>query len=101
MDEPGQQDRRRVVAVVQARASSSRLPGKVLRELGGRPVLGWVLRAALASDEVDGVVLATSVDPSDDPVAELAGGVAGVRVHRGPLDDVLSRFTGADRKSVV
>lgn len=87
--------RRRVVAVVQARASSSRLPGKVLRDLGGRPVLGWVLRAALAAREIDEVVLATSVDPSDDPVAELAARVAGVRVHRGPLDDVLSRFTGA------
>ena len=97
MDErtPGQGKRRRVVAVVQARASSGRLPTKVLRELGGRPVLAWVLRAALASAEVDGVVLATSVDPSDDPVAELAAGVPGVRVHRGPLDDVLSRFTGA------
>lgn len=87
--------RRRVVAVVQARVSSSRLPAKVLRDLDGRPVLGWVLRAALASSEVDAVLLATSVDPSDDAVADLAGAYDGVAVHRGPLEDVLSRFTGA------
>lgn len=84
----------RVVAVVQARTSSRRLPGKVLRDLGGRPVLGWVLRAGQAAREVDDVVLATSTDDSDDPVAEL-GEAYGVRVVRGSLDDVLSRFTGA------
>jgi spore coat polysaccharide biosynthesis protein SpsF len=84
----------RVVAVVQARMSSSRLPGKVLRPLDGRPVLEWVLRAATAS-AVDAVVLATSVDASDDPVAALAAQHPGVRVHRGPLDDVLTRFIGA------
>jgi spore coat polysaccharide biosynthesis protein SpsF len=84
----------RVVAIVQARMSSSRLPGKVLRPLDGRPVLEWVLRAATASS-VDAVVVATSVDASDDPVAALGARHPGVRVHRGPLDDVLTRFTGA------
>lgn len=94
-----------MLAVVQARASSSRLPGKVLRPLGGRPVLAWTLRAALQCQELDGVVLATSTDGSDDPVAELAATHPGVRVHRGPLDDVLTRFTGAldgdDAQAVV
>jgi spore coat polysaccharide biosynthesis protein SpsF len=84
-----------VVAIVQARMSSTRLPGKVLRSLAGRSVLHWVLRAATAARELDGVVLATSVDPSDDPVVQEAGAYPGVVVHRGPLDDVLSRFTGA------
>lgn len=63
--------------------------------LGEQPVLDWVLRAALASEEVDAVVVATSTDSSDDAVAERAAREIGVRVHRGPLDDVLSRFTGA------
>lgn len=87
--------RPRVVAVVQARMSSSRLPGKVLRPLGDRPVLDWVLRAAVSAREVDGVILATSVDPSDDETVRQAERRAGVRVHRGPLDDVLDRFVGA------
>jgi spore coat polysaccharide biosynthesis protein SpsF len=81
----------RVLAVVQARAGSSRLPGKVLRPLAGTPVLGWVVRAARAAAGVDGVVVATSADPGDDAVAE-AGRALGVPVVRGPEDDVLSRF---------
>jgi spore coat polysaccharide biosynthesis protein SpsF len=90
----------RVVAVVQARTGSSRLPGKVLLPLGGRPVLGWVVRAALEAG-VDEVVVATSTAPGDDAVADLAREL-GVGVVRGSELDVLSRFvlaaeqTGAD-----
>lgn len=91
----------RVVAVVQARMSSGRLPGKVLRDLGGEPVLDWVVRAARAAAGVDDIAVATSIDPSDDPIVEW-GRTAGVRIVRGSLDDVLDRFvdaidaTGAD-----
>jgi len=81
----------RVVAVVQARTGSTRLPGKVLLPLAGRSVLGWVLRAAQAADGVDEVVVATSTLPGDDAVAEAAGS-AGVRVVRGSESDVVSRF---------
>ena len=83
--------RPRVLAVVQARAGSSRLPGKVLMPLVGTPVLGWVARAARAAEGVDEVVVATSVDAGDDAVAE-AGRALGVPVVRGSEDDVLSRF---------
>lgn len=83
-----------VNAVIQARASSTRLPGKVLRRLGGRSVLGWVVRAARATPGVDGVVVATSDDPADTPVAEEAVR-CGAEVVRGPLDDVLARFVVA------
>lgn len=79
------------VAVVQARMTSTRLPGKVLRDLGGSPVLGWVVRAARESGALDCVIVATSTDPSDDPVAEAALGM-GAEVVRGSLDDVLGRF---------
>lgn len=79
------------IAVVQARMTSTRLPGKVLRDLGGSPVLAWVVRAAQESGALDSVVVATSVDSSDDPVAEAALAM-GAEVIRGPLDDVLSRF---------
>ena len=81
----------RVAAVVQARMGSTRLPGKVLRPLGGRPVLSWVLRAAGAAAGVDKVVVATSTLAEDDAVEALAR-EAGVAVVRGPVDDVLDRF---------
>lgn len=70
---------------------SSRLPGKVVRPLAGRPVLGWMVRAAQQAHGVDDVVIATSTDPGDNEVAEL-GAQLGVKVVRGSEDDVLSRF---------
>jgi spore coat polysaccharide biosynthesis protein SpsF len=84
----------RIVGIVQARTGSTRLPGKVLRRLGRETVLGRVVRAARASDRLDGLVVATTEEPDDDAVvAECAG--LGVPVHRGPVDDVLTRFLGA------
>ncbi|WP_410668141.1 cytidylyltransferase domain-containing protein [Amycolatopsis sp. cmx-4-68] len=80
-----------VNAVIQARSSSTRLPGKVLRPLAGRSVLGWAVRAAAAAPGVDQVVVATSSDASDDEVAFEAVH-CGAAVVRGPLDDVLARF---------
>jgi spore coat polysaccharide biosynthesis protein SpsF len=87
----GPGSRLRVNAVIQARMGSSRQPGKVLRDLGGRPVLGWVVRAAAASGVLDRIVVATTTKPADDPLAELAGEL-GADVVRGPEDDVLARF---------
>jgi spore coat polysaccharide biosynthesis protein SpsF len=84
----------RVVAVVQARLSSRRLPGKVLRPLGGRPLLAHLLEVLATVPGLDGVVVATSADSDDDPVAAFAA-AAGVAVHRGPLDDVAGRLLGA------
>lgn len=86
-----------VNAVIQARSSSTRLPGKVLRPLGGRSVLGWVVRAAATAPGVDQVVVATSSDASDDDVA-LEAARCGAVVVRGPLDDVLERFAVALRE---
>lgn len=75
---------------------SSRLPGKVLRPLGGRPVLGWVIRAAREALPTDDVVVATTRQQQDDAVADIAL-AAGAHVCRGAVDDVLSRFvTAAD-----
>ena len=84
----------RVVAVIQARMGASRLPGKVLLDLSGRPVLSWVVRAATAADGVDQVVVATTDDQRDDPVAALAAEL-GVAVVRGSETDVLERFVHA------
>jgi spore coat polysaccharide biosynthesis protein SpsF len=80
-----------VIAVVQARTGSTRLPGKVLRPLGDSVVLSWVVRAGQLAEGVDDVVIATSTAPGDDPIAEV-GSRLGVAVVRGSEDDVLSRF---------
>lgn len=80
--------------VIQARFSSARLPGKVLRPLGGRPMLGWLLERMRAVPEAGCVVVATSDRPEDDPVAAYAR-ASGALIHRGPLEDVLGRFAGA------
>lgn len=84
------------VAIIQARMSSSRLPGKVLKELGGLPVIGWCVRAAKAIPGVDQVVVATSVEEGDTPLAAWCER-EGVACVRGPLDDVLARFAHAAR----
>jgi spore coat polysaccharide biosynthesis protein SpsF len=86
----------RVNTVIQARLSSTRLPGKVLRSLGGKTVLSWVIRAASQASGVDTVILATSDSPEDDAVAEEARR-CGAAVVRGPLDDVLARYALAVR----
>jgi len=84
----------RVVCIVQARTGSSRLPGKVLKELAGRPMLAHLIERLKACAAYDRIVVATTVNRRDDPVAELAGG-AGVGVFRGDEEDVLSRYARA------
>lgn len=86
----------RTGVVIQARMSSERLPGKVLRAVGDRPVLGCLLDRLAQAERVDAVVVATSDRPDDDPVAAFAE-AAGIPVHRGPLEDVLGRFAAAAR----
>lgn len=81
------------VAILQARTGSSRLPGKVLADLGGRPALAVELER-LSRAALDGIVVATTTNPADDAVAELARR-EGVRVVRGPEDDVLARYVQA------
>lgn len=84
----------RVVAISQARMTSSRLPGKVLLEAAGRPLLTHHLERLRRARRVDDVVLATTVNRADDPLVELAEGL-GVAVFRGDEHDVLGRFAGA------
>ncbi|GID96423.1 cytidylyltransferase domain-containing protein [Amorphoplanes digitatis] len=83
----------RTLGIVQARMGSSRLPGKVLRRLGGRTVLCRVVGAARDSGVLDDLVVATTTEEVDDPVVAECEAI-GVGVHRGPVDDVLSRFLG-------
>ena len=76
--------------------SSQRLPGKILRDLAGKPMVQWVLESVAAASAVDDIVLATSDQASDDPVCEYCA-AAGWMVVRGPLDDVRARLLLAAR----
>lgn len=81
----------KVLAIVQARMSSSRLPGKVLRDICGRSTISRVFGQLQNATRLWRVILATSNDPSDDPLADWAHH-HGVLCYRGSLGDVLDRF---------
>lgn len=81
----------RVLAVLQARTSSTRFPAKVLAEIDGIPMLQHQIARIQRATRIDDLVVATSTDPSDDRVAELCSNL-GVAVVRGSLSDVLGRF---------
>jgi spore coat polysaccharide biosynthesis protein SpsF len=83
-----------VVAVVQARMGSTRLPGKVMLPLAGEHVITHDIRRLRAADSVDEVVVATSTEPPDDLIAQYAAR-AGASVHRGSESDVLGRMYDA------
>ena len=80
----------RVLALVQARLGSTRLPGKALMKIAGHPMLSHVIARALAVPGVDEVVLATTVSPEDEALVEVARS-QGVASVRGSVEDVLDR----------
>jgi spore coat polysaccharide biosynthesis protein SpsF len=81
----------RKVAIVQARYASSRLPGKVLADIGGEPMLVRVVERARQATTLDKVVVATSTNPVDDVVEEQCI-KRGYDFFRGSLHDVLDRY---------
>lgn len=83
-----------LLVVVQARAGSTRLPGKVLAEVAGMPMLELQLRRMLPLAAHGQIVLATSDLPGDDPVADVGGGL-GLDVVRASEADVLGRYATA------
>ncbi|MHB8621520.1 MAG: cytidylyltransferase domain-containing protein [Chloroflexota bacterium] len=92
--------RRRVVATIEARMTSSRLPGKVLMAAGGKPLLQVLIERLSHARSVDGIVVATTVNSTDDPIASLAEAM-GVGVFRGSEEDVLGRVRGALRAAAA
>lgn len=84
----------RRVIIVQARMGSARLPGKVLADVCGRPMLAQQLRRLQQCRSADEIVVATSVSSKDDAVVALAR-ASGVRWFRGDEHDVLSRYRAA------
>jgi spore coat polysaccharide biosynthesis protein SpsF len=79
------------IAIIQARMSSTRLPGKVLRPLAGKPMIEHIVQRARACQRVEKVVVATSAETSDDPLADFCTD-AGIDCYRGSLHNVLSRY---------
>lgn len=80
-----------ILAILQGRLSSTRLPGKVLMDLHGKPMILQQIERLKFSKKIDKLVVATSVDPTDDELVERLQAER-VEVRRGPLDDVLERF---------
>jgi spore coat polysaccharide biosynthesis protein SpsF len=80
-----------VIAIIQARMSSTRLPGKVLKEVLGRPLLSYMVERVQHARCLDSVIVATSVEPGDDPIVKWCQ-QNDVVYERGPLNDVLARF---------
>ncbi len=85
-----------VVAIVQARMSSERLPGKVMKNISGKPMLWHVINRLRSARNLDKIVVATSTASSDDTIVRFCEN-EGILTYRGPLDDVLARYYGAAR----
>ncbi|MGE5403412.1 MAG: cytidylyltransferase domain-containing protein [Candidatus Saccharibacteria bacterium] len=81
----------KVVLIIQARMTSTRLPGKILREIMGKPLLQYQIERLRKVDLAHEIVIATTANNSDQPVVELCSKL-GVKYFRGPEDDVLERF---------
>lgn len=91
---PEPSDHLRIVAVIQARMGSTRLPGKVLKPVAGKPLLWHIVHRLKRSQFIEEIAIATSTSPLDDAIVEF-GREHHVPVVRGPEDNVLARFARA------
>ena len=82
---------KKVVAIVQARMGSKRLPGKMMLEIAGEPLLKLIFDRLRRSKEIDKIILATSTNDENDALEKLATEEA-IECYRGSEDDVLDRF---------
>jgi len=83
-----------ILTILQARMTSSRLPGKVLKPVLGEPMMGRQIERLRRSRSLGRLVTATSTDPSDDAIVHYCATI-GCPTYRGSLQDVLSRYAGA------
>jgi spore coat polysaccharide biosynthesis protein SpsF len=86
------------VIIIQARMTSTRLPGKVLMDISGTPMLLHQIRRLTHCQTIDQIMIATTVNTTDDQIVELAR-LEGVDCFRGSEHDVLSRYVGATCKA--
>ena len=84
----------KIVACIEARMGSNRLPGKVLMDIGGKPALQILTERLLRSKYIDEIIIATTVSPADEKIEEF-GKRSGISVYRGSEEDVLGRVVEA------
>ncbi|MBL7105580.1 MAG: aminotransferase class III-fold pyridoxal phosphate-dependent enzyme [Bacteroidales bacterium] len=87
----------KVIAIVQARVGSTRLPGKVLKEINGKSLIEILFYRLSQSKKIDKIILATSTNDENDPLTDLIENL-GNDVFRGSEDDVLGRYYNAAKK---
>ncbi|MFA4941309.1 MAG: glycosyltransferase family protein [Patescibacteria group bacterium] len=87
-------NKQKIVATIEARMTSTRLPGKVLLPLAGKPALERIIERLRRSKYLDEIIVATTINDFDNPVVELAQEL-GVKFYRGSEEDVLGRVLNA------
>ena len=83
--------------IIQARMASSRLPGKVMKDLAGAPALERLFERLRRVKRAPKIVLATSILPGDDVIADYVDATSDIKLWRGPEQDVLRRYADAAR----
>ena len=81
----------RIIAITQARTGSTRLPGKVLKEVNGKSLLEIHLKRVLRSTKISGLIVATTTNEEDSAIVDIAN-TLGLKSSRGSVNDVLDRF---------
>lgn len=89
--DPSKWDKLNILAILQARTSSSRLPGKVMKPILGKPMLELQIERILRSRRIEKLVVATSRNKEDNPIEDLCK-TMGIDCYRGDLNNVLDRF---------
>lgn len=87
----------KVTAIIQARMTSTRLPGKVLMEVMSRPLLSYQIERLRFSNRIDEIIIATTTNKEDDRIAGLSQKEE-LKVYRGSEDDVLDRYYQTAKK---
>jgi spore coat polysaccharide biosynthesis protein SpsF len=87
----------KVTAIIQARMTSTRLPGKVLMEVMGRPLLSYQIERLRFCKRIDEIIIATTTNKEDDPIVELVQ-KEGLNFYRGLENDVLDRYYQAAKE---
>ena len=88
----------KIIALVQARIGSTRLPGKVLKKIVNRPVIDLLLTRLSESKKIDQIVVATSKNTKDDTLKDVVESL-GYDCFRGSEDDVLDRYYQAAKEA--
>lgn len=87
----------RIACIVQARMGSTRLPGKILKEVAGKPLLEHLINRLKKAATIDDIIIATTTSQDDNQVVDFVKSL-GISWHTGPEDDVLARYVGAAEK---